>query len=220
MNKIIQKDQYYLFDEERIATDTNCTLESMSGEDKLMFNPIIEEAFEKILETYKPRHKKVIFSLCTSTRPYINSMKWKRFNELFGDDCDLIICSNGGIIPIEYMCCFPYMQYDAHRSGKRFDELYKEQMLNRMTRFLDKFGDNWDIVVHSYLPTSRNAEVIRTSNLKGVLLPTDKVMEDIKLNGSPGVNIMRYPQIAHQALQEMSEHLHIEIQKIDKKRLF
>lgn len=217
-NNIITKDTYYLFDRERVESDVNCTKESLSGESKLMFNPIIDEAFEKILDTYKPKHKKVIFSLCTSTRPYIISMKWKRFNELFGKDCDLIICSNGGIIPIEYMYCFPFMDYDAHRSGTKFDNLYKEQMMTRLTKFVEKF--KWDTIVYSFLPTSRNAEALRESDLPGVLLPSDEVMKDIKENGCPGVNIMRYPQITTQALEEMAKHLNVEIPKIEKKRLF
>ncbi len=217
MYQLYLKDRYFLISEEQIKNDPNCKMEMITGEKNLLQNPMIDKVFQKILDTYQPQHKKVIFSLCSSKRPYIKSLKWKAFYERFGHETDLIICSNGGIIPIEYMFCFPYMEYDALRSGIKWDKIYMEIMEKRMIKFLNRFGNYWDKIIHSYLPTSRNYEVIQKSNLKGVLLPTIKTYNQIKKEGSPGVNTQRYPQLAHQAMEEMAKYLDIRLEKQLKK---
>lgn len=211
MYKFNPKDHNYLFSVEEINSREDCRISELEGEEKVLNSKVVEDGFERILNDFKPKHRKVIFSLCSSTRPYIKSLKWKAFHENFGDDADLVICSNGGIIPIEYMCCFPYMEYDAHRNNSSSDNLYKEKMKERLSKFLEKFGDNYDVIIYSFLPNSRNADVIREMNgANGVLLPTYDTYRDCLDNGSPGVNVMRYPQCSHQVLDEMRVHLGIE----------
>lgn len=212
MYKFDVKGHNYLFSEEEIASREDCKISELEGEEKVLNSQAVDDAFERILADFKPKHNKVIFSLCSSSRPYITSLKWKSFHEHFGDVADLVICSNGGIIPIEYMCCFPFMEYDAHRANAGTDQLYKDKMKERLTRFLDKFGKDYEVIIYSFLPSSRNAEAIREMNgAGGVLLPTHEVYRDIIDNGCPGVNSRRYPQCARQAIDEMAKHLGVEI---------
>lgn len=212
MYKFDVKDHNYLFSKEEIASREDCKISELEGEDKVLNSQAVDDAFERILADFKPKHNKVIFSLCSSSRPYITSLKWKSFHEHFGDVADLVICSNGGIIPIEYMCCFPFMEYDAHRANAGTDQLYKDKMKERLTRFLDKFGKDYEVIIYSFLPSSRNAEAIREMNgAGGVLLPTHEVYRDIIDNGCPGVNSRRYPQCAKQAIDEMAKHLGVEV---------
>lgn len=212
MYKFDVKPSDYLFsDKERISRE-DCKEENLVGEEAVLNSKVIDDAFERILNDFKPKHNKVIFSLCSSSRPYITSLKWKSFHDHFGDVADLVICSNGGIIPIEYMCCFPFMQYDAHRENAGTDQLYKDKMKDKLQKFLDKFGDNYEIIIYSFLPSSRNAEAIREMNgAGGVLLPSNEVYRDIIDNGCVGVNSRRYPQCARQSIEEMAKHLGVEI---------
>lgn len=194
-----------------------CPDEDLFGEEKVLHNPIIDTALDRIMEDYTPSHNKVIFSLCTSTRPYLKGIKWKTFYENFGTHCDLIICSNGGIIPMEYMNCWPYMTYDAHSSAK-FDDLYNELFERRLVKFLNKYSSHWDKKVFTFLPTSRNRKVIEKLQYE-TLLPSMEVYEDIRKNGSPGVNTIRYPQCAEQSLNEMATILDVP-RKPHKRKLF
>lgn len=91
------------------------------GDEHLLKSPIMNRAFNKILEIWRPRHKMALVSLCTSTRPYSKSRKWKTFKELFGDDCDLIICS------------FEVIQKDGFPGGKMFPDL-DERVLREIKR--------------------------------------------------------------------------------------
>lgn len=212
MYKFDVKDHYYLFSKEEIESREDCKISELEGEEKVLNNQAVDDAFERILNDFKPKHNKVIFSLCSASRPYITSLKWKSFHEHFGDVADLVICSNGGIIPIEYMCCFPFMEYDAHRANAGTDQLYKDKMRERLNRFLDKFGKDYEIIIYSFLPSSRNAEAIREMDgARGVLLPSNEVYRDIIDNGCPGVNSRRYPQCAKQAIDEMAKHLKVEV---------
>lgn len=217
--------EYYLFSESEIESRSDCRVEELCGEEKVLNSKVIDDAFERIMEDYKPSHKNVIFSLCSATRPYIGSPKWKAFYKNFGDVADLVISSNGGIIPIEYMCCFPFMQYDAHRANSGTDELYKDRMKDKLSKFLNKFGKYWDIKVYSFLPTSRNAQAIKEMNgAGGFLVPSQKVYRDIIDNGCPGVNVKRFPQCATQHLQEIADILNVklptQIESVKQKELF
>lgn len=196
-----------------------CSDDELFGEEKVLHNPIIDVALDRIMEDYTPSHKKVIFSLCTSTRPYLKGIKWKTFYENFGNYCDLIICSNGGIIPMEYMNCWPYLTYDAHSSAK-FDDLYNELFEKRLTKFLGKFGNCWEKKIFTFLPSSRNRRVIEKLGYEA-LLPSIEVYNDVREHGSPGVNILRYPQCAEQCLNEMARVLEVPRNKTQgRKKLF
>lgn len=193
--------------------------EGLIGEEALLNNPLIDELCEKMRNDFVPKHKYAIFSLCTSTRPYIKSPKWKKFYENFGGVCDLIICSNGGIIPIEYQFCYPFTVYDAHGDSKT-DELYKQKFKERLDKFLEVHGDSWDKIIFSFLPSSRNREVVNEYDSdKMFVLPSLEVYKQIHEQGSQGVNIVRFPQCAHQHLNEISKVLGV-ARMSDKRRLF
>ena len=181
--------------------------EGLIGEGPLLQNPLIDEICKKMREEYEPKHKFAIFSLCTSTRPYLKSPKWKAFYNNFGHVADLVICSNGGIIPIEYQYCYPFLAYDAH-GNSAYDELYKEKFKERLDKFLELHASKWDKIVLSFLPSSRNREVVKDygeNNDKFYVLPSIEVYKRIQEEGSPGVNIMRFPQAAHQHMDEIAQ---------------
>jgi len=185
--------------------------EGLIGEGVLLENPLIDELCKKMREEYEPQHKYAIFSLCTSTRPYLNSPKWSAFYKNFGESCDLVICSNGGIIPIEYQNCYPFKAYDAH-GDSAYDELYKEKFKDRLDKFLALHAHKWDKIILSFLPSSRNREVIKDydkGNDKFYVVPSLEVYKRIQEEGSPGVNTMRFPQAAHQHMDEISQILGI-----------
>ena len=194
-------------------------IELLHGEFNTLHNTDIELAFQRILQTFKPKHNKAIFSLCTSTRPYIQSIKWATFNRNFGGDCDLIVCSNGGIIPMEYMCCYPFLEYDAHREPK-YDELYNERFEYRLETFLEKFGANYKVKVFSFLPSSRNRVVLEKLGYANIV-PTDTTYQKIKNSDEKGINLLRYPQCSIHSLREMSEILGVPLKNQPKSiRLF
>lgn len=212
---LINKPEWYLVSTKDRAPNN----EGLIGEEALLNNPLIDELCDKIIADFVPKHRFAIFSLCTSTRPYIKSPKWKKFFDNFGTECDLIICSNGGIIPIEYQYCYPFMTYDAHGDHKT-DELYKQKFKERLDKFLKVHGDSYEKIIFSFLPSSRNREVVKDlASDRVYVLPSIEVYDDIRKNGSPGVNILRFPQCAHQHLNEISQVLNIS-RKSDKRRLF
>lgn len=187
--------------------------EGLIGEDKILHNPLIDVLSKKMRDEYKPQHKYAIFSLCTTTRPYIKSLKWKTFYKNFGSVADLIICSNGGIIPIEYQKCYPFEVYDAHED-KKCSELYKEKFEERLDAFLKLHADKWDKIIFSFLPKSRNREVVNkypAINKKFYVVPSLDVYKRIFLEKNPGVNYKRYPQITIQHQEEISKILGVEL---------
>lgn len=127
--------------------------ELIQGNDELVLNAsIINKAQERILDQYKPTNNIALVSLCTATRPYSKSQKWKKFlQEIKG--VDFIISSNGGVIPIQYESSYPYMTYDAHGESK-FDELYQIYTIRNLIRFF--ILKRYDHIVFNFRPTLRN----------------------------------------------------------------
>jgi hypothetical protein len=164
----------YLF-----SKDDWCDIRDIEGEENVLNSTLIQEAFEKILDDYNPKYKYAIFSLCTSTRPYLKSRKWSMYYKCFGKSCELIICSNGGIIPIEYMNCFPFLEYDAPHT-KEFTPQYKRLFVNRLNKFLDKFS--FEKIIFIFTPNSRNYEALLEFPLpdNSILIPSLKMYENIK----------------------------------------
>lgn len=123
--------------------------------------PAIKNSHKSILAKYTPKHKVALFSLCTSTRPYTNSMKWSKFYEFgFNEICDFIIISTGGVIPIEYEDCYPYLNYDALVDPVTGEETY----FNVNSKKLDEFlrAHSYDYCVFLFKPGSRVYRLIET----------------------------------------------------------
>ena len=125
----------------------------IQGNDKIVLtSPIIKKAFQKILDLHKMKNDTCFVSLCTSTRPYSKSLKWKKFKESL-DNIDLIVCSNGGIIPLEFENCYPYLTYDAH-GERKYDNLYIKITYARLKLFFEKFP--YKNIIFNFRPNLRN----------------------------------------------------------------
>lgn len=153
--------------------------ELLRGEENVLANPLVDLANRRILDDFTPHHDAVIFSLCTATRPYYKSRKWKEFIRRYSDRADLVICSNGGVIPIEYSHCWPFMDYDAARDKKgTFDAQYGDVLAGRITAFLDRF--KYRQVLHVFLSHTRNAKLVRDHDIPGMILPSEGVQEELE----------------------------------------
>lgn len=196
----------YLFKESERVDESEIT-----GEYNVLTSSLIETAFLKILNDYVPKHNKVIFSLCTETRPYLKSKKWSMYNKCFGKDCDLIVCSNGGIIPLEYQLCYPFPVYDAPHTEK-YTPLYNEIFKRRLKMFINKFDKYWEKKCFVFLPNSRNYRSIQEMDLSNscLLLDSDDLKkiqnkEDLYI----GIGRRRQPLTSHLCLKRIEEYLDI-----------
>ena len=116
---------------------------------------------------------------------------------------------------MKYQYCFPFTVYDAHGNSKT-DDLYKAKFKERLDKFLELHAHKWDKIILSFLPSSRNREVVKdygNDNDKYYVLPSLEVYKQIQEEGSPGVNIMRFPQAAHQHMNEIADILGVERKK-------
>ncbi len=131
--------------------------DDLCGEGKVLNHPIIDLAFERILKEHKPAHKVALLSLCTGTRPYSKSVKWKKYIDIFSDKADLIVVSGGGVIPSRFWECYPYMTYDVEVEARDLLDLYREKMFNRVQRFFEEF--RYKYVVANFPPGMRNRSI-------------------------------------------------------------
>ena len=202
--KINQGSEYLLPKEQWTAA------ENIQGDEiKTLQSPVIEAAFQRILQLHTPKHKIAFVSLCTSTRPYSKSRKWKKFIELFGESADMIICSNGGIIPIEFEECYPYMTYDAHGEGK-WDKQYINTCYRRMMEFFGKF--HYDKIIFNFRPNMRNriAALAFARDYQGrseiFILPTPAAYKEAQRDGFKPAG-MRYPDLSYPVLNELRKEV-------------
>lgn len=136
------------------------TCEGIHGDDKLILeHPMMEYAFQQVLKLHKPKHKTVLFSLCTATRPYSLSRKWKKYVELFDGKCDMVVCSNGGLIPLEFENQFPYLNYDA-KGASKFNAIYIKKLEERLDLFLRTHS--YENVVFNFRHNLRNVVAANT----------------------------------------------------------
>lgn len=121
----------------------------MLGQKKVLNSPLLNKAFKRILELHKPKSNIAFVSLCTSTRPYSKSVKWQQFLK-YKDDVDLIVCSNGGIIPIDFEECYPYLTYDS-LGEKKYDKLYTKKTYVKFKMFFEKF--DYEYIIFNLRPS-------------------------------------------------------------------
>lgn len=131
------------------------------GEENVLKSPVFKEAFESVCKLYQPKHNIAVFALCTQTKPFSSSMKWRGIIKIFGGWADLIVCSSAGIIPLEFENCYPFNNYDSH-SGHEGDESlsdYSKSLFEyRCRTFLQKF--KWERVIFLLDPYEGAADVI------------------------------------------------------------
>lgn len=126
------------------------------NDEDILKNVTMNKAFTQVLEKHNAFHKIALFSLCTATRPYSKSRKWGRYIREFEQYADLIIHSNGGIIPIEFEGQFPYLNYDAH-GEKKFDNIYISIGIERMKMFLQRH--KYEYLLFNYRHNMRNFQI-------------------------------------------------------------
>lgn len=141
----------------------------ITGEENVLKSPVFNEAFESVCKLYQPKHEIAIFSLCTQTKPFSSSMKWRGIIKIFGSWTDLIICSSAGIIPLEFENCYPFNTYDSH-SGHEGDESLSEYSKNlfeyRCRTFLTKF--KWKYVIFLLDPFEGASDVVNHLGMNNV----------------------------------------------------
>ena len=179
----------------------------IQGTDAMVLqHPMMNRAFEKILDLHKPKHDIALVSLCTSTRPYSKSIKWKTYKQKYGNYCDCIIASNGGIIPMEFENCYPYLTYDAHGQAK-YDNLYNSYLLKRFKLFFNKFP--YKYIVFNFRHNLRNVKPAlkfkkEYKQGKCFIVPTKKAYElDRKNNFKPYSRY--YPDLAYNSQKQMEK---------------
>ena len=182
--------------------------DSIQGDEiKTLHSPVVEKAFKRVIELYKPKHKIALVSLCTTSRPYSRSRKWKRFKQHFDEKADLIICSNGGVIPIEFETCYPYMTYDAHGEGK-WDRVYINICYRRLMEFFNKF--EYDKIILNFRPGIRNRMAAQAfkrdyrGNSKIYILPSVEAYKQAQKEKFMPEGTM-YPDISRAVLEEISK---------------
>lgn len=132
-------------------------ISAIKGHDPDVLNsPVMEHAFQSLVGGHVMGHQTALVSLCTATRPYSLSRKWKVYLREFEPYADLIIHSNGGIIPIEAEGQFPYLNYDAHGESK-YDKLYIEVGVRRMKQFFT--AHPYRFILFNFRHTMRNFKV-------------------------------------------------------------
>lgn len=183
--------------------------EIQGTDEMVLMHPMMEEAFQNIVKLHRPKHKVALVSLCTSTRPYSKSRKWKEFARLFGADADLIICSNGGIIPIEFENCYPYLTYDAH-GQKKYDQLYCRVVYRRLMEF---FGAHrYERIVFNFRPGLRNrASALKFKQMydgktEVFILPTQGGYKAAQRRGFPSGKM--YPDLDKVVIDELSQAIY------------
>jgi hypothetical protein len=153
-----------------------CELKEIQGRDPdVLGSPTMERAFQAVLKLHRPTHPIALCSLCTTTRPYSAGKKWKALRQMFGGACDLIVTSNGGVIPLPFETQFPYLNYDAHGEAE-FDAAYIAKLGARMDTFFRRH--RYRYVMFMYRHNLRNA---RIAERLGPALKRDGVIEDFAL---------------------------------------
>ena len=129
------------------------------------------------------------FSLCTSTRNFALSPKWRTFIELFGNEVDLIVQSNAGIIPQKWFSAFPYLNYDGEPTIVG-TPLYKEVLGNRLTEFLN--AHPYPYILANFKNHQRNTgpniEVLTRLRENGTIkdfavIPSEELYEQCRRSG-------------------------------------
>lgn len=173
---------------------------------KVLKSPIIKKAFYKILELHKMKSDTCFVSLCTSTRPYSKSLKWKTFKNKL-KDIDLIVCSNGGIIPLEFENCYPYLTYDAH-GEKKYDKIYVKITYARLRIFFEKFP--YKNIIFNFRPNLRNRicalKLKQTLKSNIYIYPSVKNYNLAKKNKFKPYNNYN-PDLAFEVMNELDEIL-------------
>lgn len=174
--------------------------EIQGNDEKVLTSATMIEAQEQIIKNFKPSSKIAFVSLCTSTRPYSKSRKWKHFIENI-KSVDFIVCSNGGIIPMEYESQYPYMTYDAH-GEKKFNKIYQIFIARNLIRFFTKIKYDYIVFNFSFKQRNKTASIWASQYLKShghikdySFAPSDEVYKKAQQEGFSKKGYSMYPDI-------------------------
>jgi hypothetical protein len=189
-------------------------LSGIQGHDPDVLNSeVMERAFQSVIQGHTKGHNVVLFSLCTATRPYSLSRKWKVYLEHFEKYADLVIHSNGGLIPIEAEGQFPYLNYDAH-GEKKHDDLYIQVGIRRMKEFLT--AHPYKYVLFNFRHNMRNYKVASVvgpwAKQAGlitdfVILPTKEQYLKSQAEGFVNAGFSMYPELWPRMFNPVLEQL-------------
>ncbi len=198
--------------------------EDISGTDELVLNhTVMVKAQEEILKRYEPRHKICLVSLCTKTRPYSKGRKWRTFLNEFSN-VDFIINSSGGVIPIKYESCYPYLNYDGD-GDKIFNELYITYTVRNLIRFFIHI--DYDYIVFNFRPNLRNVKAAQIAGkylqdmgyIKGwVITPNEEVYKKAQANGFAKLGLSMYPDLHPIVLEDIKEKIEFFNKKLGRKK--
>ena len=161
------------------------------------------------------------------TRPYHEGPKWKRFVSNFNGKVDMIVSSNGGIIPQEFWYSWPYMNYESGEPhGKKETELYNKVGYEWLLKFFKKHS--YKYVICNMNPNhriyDRFPEAFQLLKDNGyiedyTMIPSMELYKKVKEDGFSGVNGMgeMYPDLHKFVLDAMHEQ--IETYGYDKSKL-
>jgi len=158
-------------------------------ESGILINPTLRESFARVMKLHTPVNDSCIVSVCTKTRPYQKSFKWSKIIR-HGLDIknDLIVLSDGGIIPRPFWHSYPYLTY-TYTSHTPDDFLYSFTTFRRLLLFFRKH--RYKKIVFFIRYTSRAREVcIKAGDVllkKGLIeeyaiLPTEAAYERDKID--------------------------------------
>ena len=201
--------------------------DDLFGENTVLRSPLINSAFRLIIKKHTPRHKIAFLSVCTATRPYSLSKKWKKYIEEFGDKADLIVVSGGGIIPEQYWGSYPFLNYDAPEprnmsksvldkfgSGAlEDDDLWKWTLYERLLKFFKAHQYDYVLANFSHKTRARQPATKSLMNLKiegfikdFILLPHVSTYNEAKSQGW-NQNGKMFPDLHPVIFKELKLHI-------------
>jgi hypothetical protein len=170
----------------------------MDMEIKVLDLPVLHEGFKRVIKRHTSTQPTAFVSLCTATRPYYLSKKWKTFKEEFGHKVDMITISNAGFFPEPFWEAWPALNYGPIKGppypvDEIDDEKYHRIMLDRMIRFFK--NNEYKYVIVNFHPKQRSyklgVESMSTLKNEGIIedysiIPTIELYEKAKEDGFHG----------------------------------
>ena len=156
----------------------------------VLTHPLMEEAFTRICSSHTKRNDTAVLALCTATRPYSSTPLWRGIRDTVAGKADLVVTSNGGVVPIEFEEAYPFMTYDAPGS-KEFDSQYISVLSSRLTTFLSIF--KYKKIVAFFRPGRRNLRAVsiacNTTRTSYVCVPSQTLWDilNLRMEGKSGV---------------------------------
>lgn len=193
-------------------------LGKITGELNVLKSPVFIEAFNTLLDIYTPKHDIAVFALCTQTKPFSKSMKWRGIIKIFGEIADLIICSSAGIIPLEYEDYYPFNNYDSHsgHEGSAWLSDYSKYLFKKRCEiFLTKF--KWNKVVFLLDPYEGAADVIHHLGMKNVKqFPSPNVWNNTSEQDFIGYSLRFCKVLSRGCMKEVEQFIEIPITYLQK----